>query len=208
MDRRHTSFNAAIALSLAAHVTIILILSMRVSMDTASAAVTTRPEPFVLSVEMYNDSPVSHVDTPETVDVEQAQAIAPKTLPQQASQPTQAQPKKTSQPTHAQPKQRSSAEITPPVTTLPITQANYLNNPRPAYPRQSRRLGEQGTVLLAVQIDTDGTAAEVRVNHSSGYTRLDQLALTTVRAWRFVPGKKAGVPQKMWVNIPIDFILE
>jgi hypothetical protein len=32
--------------------------------------------------------------------------------------------------------------------TLPSLHADYLNNPAPAYPAQSRQLGEQGKVLL------------------------------------------------------------
>lgn len=92
--------------------------------------------------------------------------------------------------------------------TPPITHASYLNNPAPPYPRTSRRLGEQGKVVLAVEISTQGDAAQAIVITSSGYPRLDQAALETVLKWRFVPGKKAGVPQKMWVNIPINFVIE
>lgn len=101
------------------------------------------------------------------------------------------------------PSQAGSSDI-----TLPITHAKYLNNPHPPYPRQSRRMGEEGKVFIAVQIDVDGTAAQALVKQSSGHARLDQTALETVLKWKFVPGKKAGVPQKMWVNIPINFILE
>ena len=90
----------------------------------------------------------------------------------------------------------------------PIIHAAYLNNPAPIYPRISRRLGEQGVVLLAVEIDVDGSASKVKVQTSSGHPRLDKSALETVLKWRFIPGKKAGVPQKMLVNIPINFVLE
>ena len=90
----------------------------------------------------------------------------------------------------------------------PIIHAAYLNNPAPIYPRISRRLGEQGTVLLAVEIDIDGSASKVKVQTSSGHPRLDKSALETVLKWRFIPGKTAGVPKKMWVSIPINFVLE
>jgi protein TonB len=62
--------------------------------------------------------------------------------------------------------------------------------------------------LLAVEIDVDGSASKVKVQTSSGHPRLDKSALETVLKWRFIPGKKAGVPQKMLVNIPINFVLE
>lgn len=92
--------------------------------------------------------------------------------------------------------------------TQPITNAAYLNNPHPAYPRQSRRAGEQGQVILSVQIGVDGLATQVSILKSSGFIRLDDVALQTVQKWRFVPGKKAGIPQTMWVSIPINFVLE
>jgi protein TonB len=46
------------------------------------------------------------------------------------------------------------------------------------------------------------------VSMSSGYPRLDRTALETVLKWRFIAGNNDGVPQKMWVTIPINFILE
>ena len=92
--------------------------------------------------------------------------------------------------------------------TPPITHAIHLHNPPPPYPRQSRRLGEQGKVVIAVAIDIDGTSAEAVIHQSSGHPRLDRAALATVLKWRFVPGKRGNENQKMWVNIPINFVLE
>jgi protein TonB len=46
------------------------------------------------------------------------------------------------------------------------------------------------------------------VQQSSGYERLDRTAVETVLRWRYVPGKRAGVPEAMWFNIPINFVLE
>lgn len=91
---------------------------------------------------------------------------------------------------------------------LPSTQAEYLDTPPPAYPRLSRRLGEQGKVVLRVLIGTDGKATQAQILTSSGYDRLDQTALTTVLGWRYVPGKRDGVAEAMWFNVPIQFVLE
>lgn len=96
----------------------------------------------------------------------------------------------------------------PPRLELPSSDAAYLQNPRPAYPPASRRLGEQGRVLLRVLIGTDGTAHQAELHQSSGHDRLDQAALETVRKWRYVPGKRAGVPEAMWFQVPINFVLE
>lgn len=91
---------------------------------------------------------------------------------------------------------------------LPSTSADYLQNPAPPYPPLSKRLGEQGKVLVRVQINTGGTAQQAEIARSSGFDRLDQTALQTVLKWRYVPGKRNGVPETMWFNVPINFVLE
>ena len=96
----------------------------------------------------------------------------------------------------------------PPRIELPSSQADYLNNPAPRYPPISKRLGEQGKVVLRVFIDVDGTATRAEVRTSSGFDRLDQTALNTVLGWKYLPGKVNGDPRAMWFNVPIHFILE
>ena len=96
----------------------------------------------------------------------------------------------------------------PPKVALPSSDADYLQNPRPAYPALSKRLREQGKVVVRVFIGVDGTAQEAQIGQSSGYARLDQAALATVQQWRYVPGKRGGAAEAMWFNVPINFVLE
>ena len=91
---------------------------------------------------------------------------------------------------------------------LPSKDAEYLQNPRPRYPSMSQRLNEQGTVRLRVLIGVDGAAQKAEIKQSSGYERLDKLALETALKWRYVPGKRDGVPEAMWFIVPIVFALE
>ena len=91
---------------------------------------------------------------------------------------------------------------------LPSSDADYLQNPKPAYPANSRRLGEQGKVIVRVLIGADGVAQKSEIRKSSGFERLDQAALATVQRWRYVPGKRGGIPEAMWFSIPINFVLE
>jgi protein TonB len=91
---------------------------------------------------------------------------------------------------------------------LPSSDADYLNNPPPAYPRISKRMGEQGTVIVRVFIGLQGTAEQAEIRTSSGYDRLDKAALETVQSWRYVPGKRHGTPEAMWFNVPVRFVLE
>lgn len=103
-----------------------------------------------------------------------------------------------------------AAPATPPAPKmeLPASDADYLQNPRPVYPSMSRRLGEQGKVLVRVLIGADGVAQKAEIKQSSGFDRLDQAAMTTVQKWRYVPGKRGGVPETMWFVVPINFVLE
>lgn len=104
--------------------------------------------------------------------------------------------------------QAVAAPPAPARVDLPSSNAEYLQNPKPAYPALSKRLGEQGKVVVRVFIAVDGTAQKAEIKQSSGFDRLDQAALTTVLRWRYVPGKRAGVPEGMWFNVPISFVLE
>ena len=97
---------------------------------------------------------------------------------------------------------------TPASLVLPSSDADYLNNPAPAYPRMSKRLGEQGTVIVRVFIGLLGSAEKAEIRQSSGYDRLDAAALETVQRWRYVPGKRHGNPEAMWFNVPVRFVLE
>ena len=90
----------------------------------------------------------------------------------------------------------------------PSSDADYLNNPAPAYPRMSKRLGEQGTVTVRVLINIEGRAEQAEIRTSSGYPRLDEAALETVKRWRYVPGKRAGIPEAIWFNVPVRFVLD
>ena len=96
----------------------------------------------------------------------------------------------------------------PPAVQLPSSDADYLQNPKPAYPPISRRLGEQGKVVVRVLIGADGLAKKTEIRQSSGFDRLDQAAVTTVMRWRYVPGKRGGVAEEMWSEVPINFVLE
>ncbi|WP_025916202.1 energy transducer TonB [Herminiimonas sp. CN] len=86
--------------------------------------------------------------------------------------------------------------------------ADYLNNPAPAYPLLSRRQGETGKVLLQVQVTAHGTAGQVEIKQGSGFPRLDEAALNAVRKWRFVPARRGDAAVAASVVVPITFRLD
>lgn len=90
----------------------------------------------------------------------------------------------------------------------PRFDVDVLQNPKPPYPSLSRRLGEEGLVLLRVRVTETGEAGEVRILKSSGYPRLDEVSKDTVARWRFVPARRGTQVEAAWVQVPIDFTLK
>lgn len=106
----------------------------------------------------------------------------------------------------------SNAAVLPTATTndsLPTIPArvdpNYLHRPNPVYPAVSKRLREEGTVLLRVSLDTTGAVLEVTVQTTSTYQRLDLAAVEAVRQWRFIPATRGQQPVASTVLVPIAF---
>lgn len=92
--------------------------------------------------------------------------------------------------------------------TPAIFDASYLQNPTPSYPVTSRRLKEEGLVLLSVYVNNAGNVEKIEIKKSSGFERLDNTALNTVKNWRFIAAKKDQQFVSSWVQVPINFILE
>ena len=83
----------------------------------------------------------------------------------------------------------------------------YMYNPKPRYPRDARRRGEEGNVMLLVDVLPNGRVDEISVESSSGHRLLDDAAVKAVRRWRFEPAKKTGRPVRAQVRIPVEFNL-
>jgi TonB family protein len=89
-----------------------------------------------------------------------------------------------------------------------VVKPRYNLTPSPAYPTTARNKGQEGLVLLSVEVLANGRTAQVLVKKSSGYTLLDRSALEAVRSWRFEPAKRKQTPLAMTVDIPIRFSLK
>jgi protein TonB len=83
----------------------------------------------------------------------------------------------------------------------------YLKNPLPPYPPMLRRAGQEGKVLLRVFVTTDGRAGEVKLEKTSGFPMFDESAMSTVKDWKFQPGKRGDAAEAQWVLVPINFTL-
>ena len=91
------------------------------------------------------------------------------------------------------------------ITTSPVFDAQYLNNPSPIYPSNAKNNNIQGKVFLSVLVGVEGRAIEVKIANSSGYSILDNSALSAVRKWQFVPAKKNGEAVSATVIVPVEF---
>lgn len=161
--------------------------------------VPTRPEPKVQpppKVEPPRAKPVKVI--PKPVEHPPA-AVLPPQAPAQMIAP---------EPPPPPPAEPVAVAPAPMAVTPPIFNADYLENPAPTYPSLSRRIGEQGRVVLRVLVSPGGKADEVQIATSSGHARLDDMARETVKRWKFVPAKRGAEAVSAWVVIPISFRLE
>lgn len=78
----------------------------------------------------------------------------------------------------------------------------------PAYPALSRRLGEEGKLVLRVELDENGRVHIAQVVNSSGFKRLDEAAMVAVKTWRCNPPQRNGQPVRAIALQPFNFVLQ
>lgn len=107
------------------------------------------------------------------------------------------------------------ATLAPPASLAPpsIVSADSLGTRMiagkpPRYPVESRRRKEQGTVELLLVLGTDGAVETISVAKSSGFTRLDEAALSAVRRWRWQPTLRGGQAVRVRGVVEIPFVLQ
>jgi protein TonB len=211
----------ALSLVLCAHLAVFAALRPQAE----SLSVETPPEPIMISLlSAPQTTPEKPMPAAQPVAKEQ-KPVKKKVKP--VTKPVVPQVKQTSQPV-APPVEQTSAPVATadsPVAEQqtkttnnntadaqsyqsPNFNAAYLNNPAPNYPTISRRLGEEGLVLLQVQVTADGKAGSVELQTGSGSDRLDEAALEAVKKWRFVPAKRGDQAVSASVVVPVKFSIE
>lgn len=81
-----------------------------------------------------------------------------------------------------------------------------IHRVEPEYSEEARKAKFQGTVLLAIVVDVDGTTRNIRVLRALGMG-LDEKAIEAVSKWRFRPGYKDGKPVPVQANVEVSFRL-
>ncbi len=80
-------------------------------------------------------------------------------------------------------------------------------NQLPRYPFQALGSRAEGRVVVRAEILADGQVGQTWIKQTSSAQVLDQAALETVRAWRFIPGQRHGLAVAMWLDVPIEYKL-
>lgn len=91
-------------------------------------------------------------------------------------------------------------------STQPVTAAQILEKPRPAYSEEARRLQIEGEVQIEVQFRASGEVHIVRVVRGLGHG-LDENAAQAARTIRFLPAKRDGLPVDSTATVHIIFQL-
>ena len=111
------------------------------------------------------------------------------------------QPSQTPQPSQpSQPSSLSQARVdAPPRPRRAI---------RPEYPKGARLRGEQGNVILEIEIGADGVCVAAKVAVSCGFAELDAAAVKAALAARFVPAKAGNSPVSSVARLTLSFRLK
>jgi len=75
---------------------------------------------------------------------------------------------------------------------------------KPSYPPIALKARVGGIVVLRVLVSEKGAPAEIEVLRSAP-AGLTEAATAAVRNWTFEPARKAGVPVRTWMTVPIPF---
>ena len=75
----------------------------------------------------------------------------------------------------------------------------------PRYPREALANRISGKVVLAIDVDAQGTPLAVEVEQSEPAGVFDQAAIEAAMKWRLIPERKDGKPVAGRVRVPIEF---
>jgi len=89
-----------------------------------------------------------------------------------------------------------------------VSEPSYLARAEPEHPAVARRLRQEGTVVLRLFIDAEGTLDRIEVAKSSGFASLDRAAIEAEKRSRFRPARVGGRAVPCQAEIPYRFDLD
>jgi protein TonB len=157
---------------------------------------TPEPEPIMATL---MESSTAELEPPRDLTPPPMNVVYTLTVPQELSFETEAPPPDAISAVISQTTPQTAS--TPPM----VETVEYVRPPAPVYPAESRRKRERGTCVLRVMVDSSGLPAQIQVERSSGYERLDSAAREAVEKALFQPYEVNGIAQPAQVLIPIEF---
>jgi len=182
-----------IIIAVVVHVALILGLAKGLS-AVRLPKLQTITEAFSVPAETKPQEPVPEIKPMETVDTMPVETLTPPPIVVE----TEVAP--------TEPTEAISVTAQPPATDTPLAEVKLLRQVEPQYPAMSKRMDEQGTVVMRLTIQPNGRVASVSVVTSSGYARLDQAARDAVRQWTFA--RRDGASVAYSVTVPVKFKLD
>lgn len=182
---------------------------IQVSMVTLQRAKPPKVEP--VKEEKKPMGPIQKAVIPQAiVEPKQLVSVVKSAMPQQVPAPVPALNQAVEVPIAAS---RQETPIVPPVVQKPIVLSGDLSvscpvRTAPKYPRISLKMDEEGSVIVRVKLDKEGTIAEASVKSSSGYKRLDEAAISAVKTWKCHPAMRDNTAVEAYALQPFEFKLE
>lgn len=87
-----------------------------------------------------------------------------------------------------------------------VSAPSVLYKVEPEYSEEARKAKFQGTVVLAIVVDQNGKARDIRVVRPLGLG-LDEKAIEAVMKWRFKPGMREGASVSVQATVEVNFRL-
>lgn len=79
---------------------------------------------------------------------------------------------------------------------------------RPDYPKESRRRGEEGDVVLEISVDERGMVYDVKVVEPCKFRELNEAAVKAARSARFTPARSGSVDVRSKARLTLTFRLK
>ncbi len=91
---------------------------------------------------------------------------------------------------------------------IPDGEAEPTARIEPGYPPLSRKLGEEGESVFQITVEADGSVSRAELETSSGHSRLDEAARTSLLNARFRPARRNQAPSASTRRFRIEFRLQ
>jgi TonB family protein len=86
-----------------------------------------------------------------------------------------------------------------------VTAPRVIIQIKPTYTENALAQKIQGTVMLELVVQANGTPSDIRIVRSLDPGGLDEQAMVAASQWRFEPGRLAGKPVSVLVTLMLDF---